>query len=173
MIAPIVFGYTNRGASMRRSDRAVTKLEEILAILDQCEVLRLALCRDNKPYIVPMNFAYHIHKGQLHIYVHSARQGTKLDIVAENPHACFEVDCNYATLRHEEACEWSATYQSVVGEGRIRLVEDSVQKSAMLEAIVQRYGFSGKPEFTAMAVQHVAVLELVVEKLTGKQHLPA
>ena len=43
---------------MRRADKEVVGIAGILAILDTCEVIRIGLCADGKPYIVPMHFAY-------------------------------------------------------------------------------------------------------------------
>ena len=41
---------------MRRKDREVTDLSEIIEILKNCDVCRLALNDDGFPYILPLNF---------------------------------------------------------------------------------------------------------------------
>ena len=43
---------------MRRSDREVKDLNTIKEIISKCEVVRLAMCEDNIPYIVPLNYGY-------------------------------------------------------------------------------------------------------------------
>ena len=43
---------------MRRRDREVTDLNEIIHILDSGKVLHLGLVDQGKPYIVPMNYGY-------------------------------------------------------------------------------------------------------------------
>ena len=46
------------GLYMRRRDREVTELNEIIHILDSGKVLHLGLVDQGKPYIVPMNYGY-------------------------------------------------------------------------------------------------------------------
>ena len=41
---------------MRRSDREITDLKEIVEIMRKCDVCRLALNDDGYPYIIPLNF---------------------------------------------------------------------------------------------------------------------
>lgn len=41
---------------MRRKDREVTDLSEIIEIMKNCDVCRLALNDDGFPYILPLNF---------------------------------------------------------------------------------------------------------------------
>ena len=43
---------------MRRKDREVKDLNTIKEIISKCEVVRLAMCEDNIPYIVPLNYGY-------------------------------------------------------------------------------------------------------------------
>lgn len=43
---------------MRRRDREVTELNEIIHILDSGKVLHLGLVDQGKPYIVPVNYGY-------------------------------------------------------------------------------------------------------------------
>ena len=50
---------------MRRNDREVTDFDEIVKIIDECEVLRLGLADGDYPYIVPMNFAYRVTDGRI------------------------------------------------------------------------------------------------------------
>ena len=57
---------------MRRRDREVTELNEIIHILDSGKVLHLGLVDQGKPYIVPMNYGYAFEDGKLVFYVHSA-----------------------------------------------------------------------------------------------------
>lgn len=153
---------------MRRSDREVVGLANVLAILDQCEVLRIGLCVDDKPYIVPMNFAYVKSGEDISVYLHCAPKGRKLDIIARNSNVCFEADCSYKTLEAEAACGWSAEFQSVLGEGTIAVVSDEAQKIAALDVLMKRYGFIGKPEYQAQSLATVTILRISVTSMTGK-----
>lgn len=153
---------------MRRSDREVTGLANILAILDKCDAMRIGLCDDNKPYIVPMNFAYETANGEVFIYLHCASKGRKLDIIAKNNNVCFETDCSYKTLKAEKACDWSAEYQSVIGEGNIAVLADEVQKISALNLLMKRHGFEGTPDYSQRDLVAVTVLRITVREITGK-----
>lgn len=43
---------------MRRSEKEIKDTAIIEGILDQAKVCRIAVCDDNIPYIVPLNFGY-------------------------------------------------------------------------------------------------------------------
>jgi nitroimidazol reductase NimA-like FMN-containing flavoprotein (pyridoxamine 5'-phosphate oxidase superfamily) len=157
---------------LRRSDREVTGLRNILAILDACEILHIGLCLDDKPYIVPMNFAFEQIGEEVRIYLHSASEGKKLDIIAKNNNVCFEADCAYTILPADEACDWSAEFQSVVGEGIITIITDEARKTYALDVFMQRYGFQGKPQYSPQQLSAVTVLQITVRSMTGKQKFP-
>lgn len=153
---------------MRRRDREVAGLADILAILDRCEVIRLGLCVGNRPYIVPMNFAYEAAGERVAVYLHCVSKGKKLDMIAENNNVCFEADCSYETLAAEKACDWSARFQSVIGEGIIEVLAEDAQKAAALDAMMKRYGFTGRPHYDPKMLAAVTVLKITVTSLTGK-----
>jgi len=156
---------------LRRSDREVTGLTNILAILDKCEVMRIGLCLDNKPYIVPMNFAYEVIDEKVFVYLHCAPEGKKLKIIAQNSNACFEADCSYKTLEAETACKWSAAFESVIGEGEITILEEEKQKVRALNTFMKRYGFSREPHYNPAELATVTVLQILVTGITGKRKI--
>jgi len=154
---------------LRRSDREVTGLRDILAILDACEILRVGMCAGDKPYVVPMNFAYEVAGEAIYVYLHCAPQGKRMDIIAKNNNVCFEADCAYKTLPAEEACGWSAQFQSVIGEGVISVVDGEEKKAHALDVFMRRYGFQGKPVYTPQQLAAVVVLQIAVSSITGKR----
>jgi len=148
---------------MRRKDLELTDPEEIEAILRDADVVRLGLCRDGRPYVVPLAFGYE--KGRL--YFHSAPEGTKLEIIAANPRVCFEADVDRDLVTGEEACRWSFHYRSVVGFGTAAVVSDRAEKRRGLELLMAHYGGSpaGIPD---EMVDSVEVVRVDVETLTGR-----
>ena len=62
---------------MTKRERQVTDPQQIKEILDKSKVLRLGLCMDNEPYVVPMNYGYTNEDGKLTMYLHSAVRGKK------------------------------------------------------------------------------------------------
>ena len=85
---------------MRRSDREITDLGEILSIINDCKVIHLAMVDDGEPYLLPLNFGYACEGGAFSFFCHSAREGRKLDILRKNPTVAFEMDCRGALDEH-------------------------------------------------------------------------
>ena len=68
-------------APMRRKNKEITNRGEIDAMLKKAEIIHLAMCLDDKPYVVPLNFGY---DGE-NIYFHTAQKGLKAEIIRQNP----------------------------------------------------------------------------------------
>jgi len=156
---------------MRRADREIVGLANILSIFDKCEIMRIGLCVDNKPYIVPLNFAYEVVGEDVFIYFHSAPEGKKLDMIAKNNNVCFEVDCSYKIEKAELACNWSAEFESVIGEGYIIILDDEKQKVRALDLLMKRHGFEGEPTYNPQELAIVTVLQISVTAITGKRRI--
>jgi len=154
---------------MRRADRAVEGLENILAILDKCDVMRIGLSVENKPYIVPMNFAYEVADETVLIYFHCALQGKKMDMISLNRNVCFEVDALHGISKGDVACGWSVGYESVMGEGEATVITDERQKVRALDVLMKRHGYSGRPYYSPDALSAVSVLRISVTAMTGKR----
>ena len=90
---------------MRRSDREITDLNEIISIINDCKVIHLAMLDDGEPYLLPLNFGYTYEDGAFSFFCHSAREGRKLDILRKHPTVAFEMDCRGALDEHDVACQ--------------------------------------------------------------------
>lgn len=156
---------------MRRSDREVVGLTNILSILDKCDIMRLGLSADNKPYIVPMNFAYEVIGEKVYIYFHCASKGRKMEMIAQSNTVCFEADCSYKTLKSDIACDWSAEFESVIGEGTVTVLTDETQKINALNIFMKRYAFEGKPHYNPHELSVVTILQVSVTTITGKRKI--
>lgn len=53
---------------MRRADREVTDINDIRQILDEGEVLHIALNNGVYPYILPVNYGYELSGGRLTLF---------------------------------------------------------------------------------------------------------
>ena len=153
---------------MRRKDREVTGNEAIMQIISRCQVCRLAMCRDNVPYIVPLNFGAELEEGKITLYFHGAREGKKLDVIRENPQVCVEFDGGHQLLEGEIACAHSFAYESVVGFGRAQILESHADQARGLEAI-HRHMTGKEFTFTPEQTGCVAVLRVVLEQAEGKR----
>jgi nitroimidazol reductase NimA-like FMN-containing flavoprotein (pyridoxamine 5'-phosphate oxidase superfamily) len=163
-----------KGEHMYRKDREITDVAKKLAIISRCKVCRLGLAEDNRPYVVPLNYGYRYVDRVLTVYVHGAAWGKKWDIIRKNNAACFEVDCGHQLIEADKACNHAFAYESVIGFGRIAVIDAQDEKADALNVIMNHqtgkdtaYHF-GENEFCA-----VAVYKLTIDEFTGKQRKPA
>ena len=154
---------------MRRADREITGIQNLVAVLKRCQVLRVAFSVENQPYLVPLHFAWALEDGQLSLFFHSAKTGRKNAMMAKNNRVCFEADCAYELIKADVPCNWSARFESVIGEGIITQLTSEQEKAAALDLLMHRYGFEGKPDYGTRGVSSVAVFKIDVQHVTGKQ----
>lgn len=156
---------------MRRSDREIVGTDRILAVLNECDIVRIGLCDDGRPYIVPMNFAFEVVDGIAYLYFHCAPGGRKIDIIGKNGDACFEADRSFKLMKNENACRWSNTYESVMGEGTMDIVDDHEQKVRALDLLMKRHGYEGRPHYGKAEIEKVTVLRMTVTSMSGKSKM--
>lgn len=154
---------------MRRSDREVTVYSEILDIMRRCDVCRLALNDGDYPYILPLNFGMDVQGGRVTLYFHGAAQGRKYDIISRDNRASFEMDCSHRIVTRPEKKSCTMEYESVIGRGRIEMVEGSA-KLAALKLLNAHYG-AQELEIDEAVVQRTTVMRLVVEDMTAKRRM--
>ncbi len=151
---------------MRRKDREITDIATIESIINKSSVCRMGLCDGDRPYVVPMNFGYRDGK----VYMHSALEGKKLDIIRKNPDVCLEFETDLEIVRAEEACSFSMKYRSVIARGRASIQEESADKAYGLNVIMEHY--TGKEfEFPVQALTRIVVIRVDIEEMTGKQNV--
>lgn len=154
-------------SGMRRKEKEVCDLEVMEAMLRRAEVMRLGLCDGGEPYIVPVCFGYE--EGV--IFVHSAREGRKLDLIRKDPKVCFEVDHMTKLVKKEQACKWTMDYQSVVGTGKASLVTSAEGMRHGLDVILKHYG--GKPPFdyTEPSLAKMLIIRIDILGMTCKRSM--
>lgn len=155
---------------MRRSDREVKDVNEILSIIDKCDSCNLGLSLDNMPYVVPLNFGYSYSSGKLSLYFHGAKEGKKLDIIKKNANACFSMDCSHRYVVNEDASTATMKYESVMGEGKIESIEDREEKRTGLSLLMKQYSPDREFELPDKVLDMTCVLKLRVESFTGKRN---
>ena len=83
---------------MRRADRQVTDPQEINQIIKTAKVLHLGLFDGNFPYVVPLHYGYEQENGVFVFFLHSAKDGHKLEQIQKNPHVCVELECEVSPI---------------------------------------------------------------------------
>ena len=155
---------------LTKREYRITDQDKIAQILDKGKVLHLGLAVDNEPYVVPMNYGYCMENGNLVLYLHSALQGKKLDMILTNPRVFFEIDCDLTPFEGKVACQYGLSYSSVMGRGTARIVEDVEEKKKAMRILMKTQ--TGKDfTFEDRLVSIVAVIRIDVAKYTAK-HRP-
>ena len=123
---------------MRRKDREVTDPEEIRGIIERAKILHLGLFDEGYPYVVPLHYGYEFGDGRLTLYMHSAKEGHKLDLIRKDPRVCAEIDCDEELVSGGDlACRYGSVFASVIGRGTAEIVEDEEEKIKGLELLMK------------------------------------
>ena len=156
---------------MRRSDREISDLATIEDILNTARIVHLGLADGDMPYVVPMHYGYTLANGTLTLYVHSAVEGRKLDVIRANPKAFVEIDTGEALNSGGKlACKYGAAYASVMGSGRATIVEEAAEKVRALE-LLMRVQTGRDFAITEQMAASVAVIRVDVDSFTAKRSL--
>ena len=155
---------------MRRKDREITDINEKLNIIKKCKVCRIGLSENNVPYIIPLNYGYIYENNLLTIYFHSALEGKKLDIIKANNNACFEIDCDNKLIEGENACDYGYTFKSIIGFGKIFILENIKEKILGLNILMKHQTEKESLyNFTDDQINNVCVYKMLVDEFTWKQ----
>ena len=150
---------------LRRKKQALSDAE-CEAVLERGTHGVLALAGDDGyPYAVPLSYLYADGK----LVFHCAKAGHKMDAVARCNKASFCVVDQDQVVPEE----YTSYFRSVIAFGRVRVLEEEGEKRAAIDALARRY-FPGDTQenreaYIAKEWAGVALLELTVEHLTGKQ----
>lgn len=119
---------------------------------------------DDYPYAVPINYVY---DGE-HIYLHSAKQGHKIDALKRNPKMSLCVVAQGDVVPEE----FTTYFRSAIVFGRARLVEDDDEKVEALWKLSRKYcGDLDATAEIAKFLKAVAVIEITIDSLTGKESI--
>lgn len=148
---------------MRRKKQLLS-MEDTIAVMNRCTNGVLSCIGDNDyPYGVPLNYVYFNEK----IYFHSAKEGHKVDAIAENPKVSFTV-IDEDTIVSKE---YTSYFRSVIVFGKARIVEGDERIKAF-EALVEKYS-GDQPEEAKQKEIHgctqAHIIAVDVEHITGKE----
>ena len=80
---------------MRQKNRELKNFNELIEVMKNCDVCRLALNDDGYPYILPLNFGLDISGEKITLLFHSALEGHKVALIKKDNRASFEMDCKH------------------------------------------------------------------------------
>lgn len=154
---------------LRRTDKKIKKKEEIFNIINRQEYLTLALCNNNHPYIVSLNYGFD--QEDKCFYFHCASEGKKLDFLIANPIVYGQI---LEDLKYKEG-ECSYAYRSVQFEGEVTFLKDNNEKKHALNLMVEKIENpilipkTKEKYVTDSAVEKVYIGKIVVKEFTGKE----
>ncbi len=154
---------------MRRARLEVREISTLERWLREAPVGRLATVdEDGYPLIKPVNFVYVDGK----VFFHSATQGEKVDDIRRDPRVGFEIDHLYDIVAPiDQRCQTHCFYHSIIIRGNARVLdraEDQAKKEHILRLLVNKYA-PAFPEAPLTGADKTAVVEIAIERITGKQ----
>jgi nitroimidazol reductase NimA-like FMN-containing flavoprotein (pyridoxamine 5'-phosphate oxidase superfamily) len=153
--------------------RAMRRIKQQLSEAECIKVLKegkrgtLAVCGDDGyPYAIPIDYHYDAERGS--VFFHGAGEGHKIDSIRRSDKVTFNV---LSEGWKENPDNWWLKFNSVTLFGRIHIVEDEALKKQKLYAIGLKY-YPTKEAVDAIiqrTIDHVCILELKIELMSGKQ----
>ena len=154
---------------MRRKDRELTDIQELLSIVEECRICHVGLLDDKGVYVVPLNYGFEYVNKQLILYFHSAQVGRKIDAIIKNPNVCVEMDCDHRLIEGEKACDFSFGFKSIIGNGVATILSNYDEKLKGL-SLLMKHETLKEYAFDENMVNHVSVIKVIVNEFSGKYH---
>ena len=160
----------------------ITDKETINQVLDNAEYGTLALCHDNQPYSLPINFV----RVENILYFHGSLKGKKIDILKGNPYASFSVVEAYSMIQSyfssndNLACPATQFFKSIIIDGKIEFIYDYDEKvialSKLMEKLQPEGGYKAlSDEIYQKFIKATAIFKLTIKDIRAKfkfgQHL--
>lgn len=153
---------------MRRKDREVCDIKEIEEIISQCKTCHVAMVDNGEPYVVPLSYGYEISDKVLILYLHSAKEGRKIDIWKRNNKVCFEMSLEGEPVHPDTPCNSGYYFASVIGNGKIEFIEDPDEKCRALASMFKHQ--SGRSvTFNETLAKTVCVYKIIATDFVGKK----
>ncbi|MDD4505398.1 MAG: pyridoxamine 5'-phosphate oxidase family protein [Sulfurospirillaceae bacterium] len=169
---------------MRRAEFEVNDPKLLEELLASCEYGTLCLVDGAEPYAVSVNFVWY----KECIYFHGSKEGRKINVIAKNKRASFNVVKPLSLLpsyfsNTRAACPASQLYGSIQFVGDIEMIEEAHQKCEILNALMQKLQPDGGYDVIEVAnpiykkaVENIGIFMLnpqsISLKLKAGQNLP-
>jgi len=138
---------------------------EMEKLLHEETIGYLGLCRDDRPYVVPLNYAY----TEGRILFHCALSGTKLDVIRANPNVCFSVGRQPGGIqRHASGNPCHVDSDSVICYGQARIIEDPHERQTALNTFNRCFRSDAK-EISLEEAVNCGVVEIWIAEMTGRR----
>jgi uncharacterized protein len=157
-----------RRSDMRRKDREITDIADLINILEICKTCHIAMIDEGKPYIVPMSYGYEIVDDTLVLYFHSAKDGRKIEILHKNSDVCFEMCNEGESVNAETPCNSGYYFSSIIGYGEVIFLDNVGEKCKALTKMFQQQT-GKKVDFNEQQANTVCVFKVISKDFNGKK----
>lgn len=147
---------------MRRHDRQCSDPDFFDYVFATAETLFLAMLDGSRPYCLPLNFVRH----DKIIYIHSAKNGHKIDLIRANPAVAFSLAVDVQIIPAQS----TTLFKSVCGSGMASIVEDKREKGMALELLARRYHALCHVPAPEADINRVAIIRIDITNLEGKRN---
>ena len=153
---------------MRRIDRDSSADERVIEeCIRDSQVIRLALNDGDSPYIVPLCFGYEKKDDKRFFYIHKNRHGHLAELIGMNGMCTFELEGSSRLFLDHEKGTCNMDYASIIGHGKIDIVDDEAERERCLVLLMDHYG-RGDFDFDRRAMKAILVYRIEVTGLTCK-----
>lgn len=121
---------------MRRADREMDE-EFAIEVFKKAPYVTVSFVRkDNTPYCIPLSIAV---KDKRTMYFHCAKEGEKLDCIAENANVSLSAVSRCKPTIGPKDGNFTLEFKSAVAFGKASIVEDDNEKIEALRTICERF----------------------------------
>jgi len=140
--------------------------EEIEAVIKSCKTCFVAMSENDRPYVLPMNFAL---DGDA-VILHSAQSGRMWETLQKNPNVCINWILGEELAWQDErvGCSYRVKSKSAIVEGSVEIVDDYDEKVRCLELLMAQYS-DRDFKFNSPAIKNVGVMKVHIEKISAKE----
>ena len=157
----------NEYHSLRRTEKLIKDEKIITKLLKKHPYLTIALCNDNMPYLVTLNYVYD--QENECFYIHCANLGKKNDYITKNSNVWGQIMEDGGYIKGE--CDYK--YRTIHFKGNFRFIEELEEKRRALELMIDKYEEEPEPVrvkfINEKALKNVNIGKIQIEDITGKQ----
>jgi len=152
---------------IRRKEKEIKDKKELIWIVEEAKYITVAMCSDNRPYLVTLNHGYDRDKNC--IYFHCAQEGKKIDILTDNNRIWGQalVDKGYV----QGMCDH--LYATTHFSGQVTFVTDFEEKkhalTVMIKALEEEPEKVIRKQLTKESVSEVGIGRIDIEAMSGKK----
>lgn len=160
---------------MRKFEQQIHDRALIAAMLDRIPIVHLGCSDGGWPYVVPLSFGYEVTEEALRVYLHSAREGRKVDLWERDPRVSLTFSVFQNRPDHPYLGEIH-DYRSVMANGLIRRIprrgRDSLHGRGF-QAILRHNGRRpAQFDVTHYGFMDLYLVECPWERVTAKAEIP-